>query len=214
MIDLAVAPAFIGAVLLILIAPGPDMMFMIGTGVQLGRRAAIVAAFGVTAGVSVYVFGSAFGLAALIERVPEVLDAIRLLGAAYLGYLAVTTWRGAGAPQAVGPTEPMTNRQIFRRGFIVNVTNPKVALFIAAFIPQFVDPALGHTTVQFLIFAMAFQLLGLIVDVVVGVSAGSVKQLLTDRPQVAVRLERIAALVYLTIALWLVFEVARAALSG
>jgi len=203
-VDPASFPAFTAAVLVIVIAPGPDMMFMIGTGLNAGRRGAIVAAFGVTAGVSVYVIGSALGLATLVEKVPEVLDAIRILGAAYLSYLGVITWRNAGSVSNIDQGSQRAISEVFRRGFIVNITNPKVALFIAAFIPRFVDPSRGNTTGQFLTYALTFQAIGLVVDL----GAGSARHFLMHQPTAARNLDRLAATVYLAIAAWLAIDVA------
>ena len=205
-IDPATVPAFVTAVLLILIAPGPDMMFMIGTGLSAGHRGAVVAAFGVTAGVTIYVLGSAVGLAALIERTPGILEIVRLAGAAYLLYLAVTMWRAAKAQTGLGEGGSGDLSEIFRRGFIVNITNPKVVLFIAAFIPQFVDTTAGNTTGQFLVYALTFQLLGLIVDLAVGVGAGTTRRFLAIRPNTGLVLDRVAASVYLAIAAWLTVD--------
>jgi len=207
-VDPASLPAFTAAVLVIVFAPGPDMMFMIGTGLNAGRRGAVVAAFGVTAGVSVYVIGSALGLAALVEQVPEVLDVIRVLGAAYLSYLGVVTWRNAGSVASIDQDGPRAISEVFRRGFIVNITNPKVALFIAAFIPRFVDPSRGNTTAQFLTYALTFQAIGLMVDLVVGFGAGSCRHFLMQRPTAARNLDRLAAMVYLAIATWLAIDLA------
>lgn len=205
-IEPSTIPAFTVATLAILIAPGPDMMFMIGTGLSDGRRGAAAAAFGVTSGVTIYVVGSAVGLAALLERLPQLLDVIRLLGAAYLIRMAWRSWQDARTNAADIQSRPRQLGEIFRRGFMVNITNPKVAIFVAAFIPHFVRPDLGRTTAQFLIFAITFQMLGLFVDLAIGATAGSTRQLLVDRPNAALTLERMAAGVYVSIAMWLIVE--------
>lgn len=209
MVDPAVLPAFIAAVVVIMITPGPDMMFMIGTGLNAGRKGAVVAAFGVTAGVSVYVVGSAIGLAVLVEQVPRILDGLRIIGAIYLGYLGVTTWRDAGAPTTIGDDSPRDLPKIFRRGFIVNITNPQAALFIAALIPQFIEPSRGNITGQLLTFALAFQAIGLVADLLIGMTAGSTRQLLMQRPSVGRKLDQLAGSVYIAIAVWFIVEAAR-----
>jgi len=205
-IEPSTIPAFAVATMAILIAPGPDMMFMIGTGISTGRRGAVVAAFGVTAGVTIYVVGSAVGLAALLERMPQLLDIVRLLGAAYLVRLAWTAWQSNGSATPDSPINSPGPAGIFRRGFMVNITNPKVAIFIAAFIPHFVRPGLGNTTAQFLIFAFSFQLMGLLVDLLIGTTAGSTRRLFIGRPNAAPTLDRVAAGVYVSIAMWLIVE--------
>jgi len=205
-IEPSTIPGFTVATLAILVAPGPDMMFMIGTGFSAGRRGAAAAAFGVTTGVTIYVVGSAVGLAALLETVPELLNLIRLLGAAYLVVMARRAWQNDGSIPMYTPSGPGALGGIFRRGFVVNITNPKVAIFIAAFIPHFVRPDLGNTTAQFLVFAVAFQAFGLVMDLIVGMTAGSARRLFSDRPGVAATLDRLAAGVYMLIATWLMAE--------
>ncbi len=204
--DPSILPAYLAAVLVILAAPGPDMMFMIASGLGAGRRGAVYAALGVTAGVSVYVIGSVVGLAALLSRSPGLLDATRLVGAAYLVHLGITSWSGGGTT-VTSHTTGDSALAIFRRGFVVNITNPKVALFIAAFIPQFLGGDAPATT-QLLVLALVFQVCGLVVDLIVGVAAGTIRHLLDERAGLATNLGRASAVVYLAIALWLLVELA------
>ena len=124
-LDVSVLPAFLIAVVVILVTPGPDMAFLIATGVSQGRRAAVRGAFGVTSAMTIWVLVAATGLGVALTQVPAALDAIRLAGAGYLLFLAITTWRHAGAAVAEVSAAP----NVFRRGFVVNLTNPKVALF-------------------------------------------------------------------------------------
>ena len=139
MLDVSVLPAFLLAVTVILVTPGPDMAFMVATGIDQGRRAAVRGALGVTSAMTIWVLVAATGLGVALAQVPAALDAIRLAGAGYLAVLAITTWRRAGAPLAEAATVP----NVFRRGFVVNITNPKIALFFVAFLPQFLGTAGG-----------------------------------------------------------------------
>lgn len=96
MLDVSVLPAFLLAVLVILATPGPDMAFLVATGINQGRRAAVRGAFGVTSAMTIWVLVAATGLGVALTQVPAALDAIRLAGAGYLLFLAITTWRSAG----------------------------------------------------------------------------------------------------------------------
>lgn len=192
-IDLGVLPAFIAAVIVLLLVPGPDMAFMVAAGLRNGRSGATRAALGVTTGVSVYVVLTALGLGVFLAAAPAVADAIRMGGAAYLLYLAWVTWRSSGSP-----LEPSTARSadMFRRGFIVNISNPKIMLFFTAFLPQFLGDAAGNPVLQLLMLGLILQILGLLADLGVGYAAGAIRDRLLQRTRVRMILERLAATVY------------------
>jgi len=161
-----VLPAFLAPTVLICLAPGPDMAYMVGTGVAGGRGAATRAGLGVTLGVLIYAVAVAAGLGSLVVHHPGVLTGLQVFGAAYLAWLAYSTFRNArhARPDRPADTE---HRHWFRRGLIVNLTNPKVMLFFLAFLPQFLGRT-AHPTVQLLMLGLVFQLIGLIIDQVIG----------------------------------------------
>lgn len=205
-VDLGVLPAFIAAVLILLLAPGPDMAFMVATGLRDGRRGATRAAFGITAGVSVYVVLTALGVGAFLAAAPGVIDAIQLAGAAYLAYLAWASWRASGSPLE---TPADRSADAFRRGFIVNISNPKIILFFTAFLPQFLGDATQHPVLQLLMLGLILQTLGLITDLAIGYAAGAIRDRVLQRGRVRKLLERLAASVYGALATVLVVEAVR-----
>lgn len=192
-VDLGVLPAFLVAAVILLLAPGPDMAFMVATGLRSGRRAAARAAFGITAGVSIYVVLTALGLGALLAAAPSVADAIQLGGAAYLTYLAWVTWKSSGAPLE---TSTVGSADAFRRGFLVNISNPKIMIFFTAFLPQFLGDATQHPVVQLLMLGLTLQILGLLTDLAIGYAAGAIRDRVLQRANVRKLLERLAAGVY------------------
>lgn len=199
---------FLLAVLAILVAPGPDMAFIVVSGVSAGRSGGVLAAVGITVGVSVHVALAALGTGALLRAAPELVEAIRLAGAAYLAYLAVTTWRAAGSAVVGGiPEGGKALSRIFWRGIVVNLTNPKIILFFTAFLTQFVDPDRGSVAVQFLTLGLILQFAGLAVDAAFGLAAGSVRNAFARRPGLRVLLECVAAAVFAALALVLFVEV-------
>ena len=174
--------AFIPAALALNLTPGADMMFCLGQGLRGGARAALAADAGIALGCMVTVFLAGIGLGAAVAAVPWVFDAIRWAGVAYLLWLAVQSLR-----QPLGGREAkvLSSRRAFTDALVINLTNPKVVLFILAFIPQFIDP--GRSVLgQFLVFGAILSLGGLIVNGAVGVFAGSLGRALTRSP----RLER------------------------
>lgn len=201
-----VLPGFLAAVFLILIAPGPDMAFVVASAVGSGPRAGVMAAVGMSAGMFVHTVLAALGLAALLHAVPSAIDAIRLLGAAYLIYLAVDTLRAAGS-SGIGDGEQVYARAFFRRAAITNLANPKIILFFAAFMPQFIAPQRGSIALQFLVLGLIFLTLGLLVDSLIGLSAGHLRSALARGTHAAVTLNVLSGLAFGTIAALLVAEV-------
>lgn len=173
--------AFIPAGLALNLTPGADMMFCLGLGLRAGPRPALAASAGISAGGMVHVTLAGLGLAAAIAAQPVVLDVIRWLGVGYLLWLA---W---GALQ-MGPLRPdarvMGVARAFREGMMVNLLNPKVILFVLAFVPQFVDPARAILP-QFLIFGLILAVGGFVINGAVGVFAGGLGRRLATSPRFA-----------------------------
>lgn len=206
MLDVSVLPAFLLAVTVILVTPGPDMAFMVATGINQGRRAAVRGALGVTTAMTVWVLVAATGLGVALAQLPAALDAIRVAGAGYLLFLAITTWRHAGAPVAEAHTVP----NVFRRGFVVNITNPKIALFFVAFLPQFLGTTGGsgeNPFAQILMLGLLLQLTGLLTDLAIGSAAGLFRDAVLSRPRVRYLLDGAAGTVYGALAVLLVMGV-------
>lgn len=169
--DPAVLAAFIAASLALNFTPGADMMFSVASGAVGGPRAAVAASLGINLGVVVHIVLAAAGLAALIAAEPLAYDAIRYAGAAYLLWLAIQMWR-APAPDASSLSRAPFWPTV-RRGFVTNILNPKTALFIFAFIPQFADPAKGAVGVQIAALGAIFIATGFTVNACVGSLAGA-----------------------------------------
>ena len=147
---------FVPAMLAITFAPGPDMLFVLAQSARGGARRGLVAVAGIISGGTVHIGAAAIGLSALLVRSALLFSIVKYAGAAYLVYLGLHTLlaRERAQPPAVpaddpspGPT-PSTGSAPFVQGFITNVLNPKVALFVLAFLPQFVDPSRGHVGAQ------------------------------------------------------------------
>ncbi|MFN3822506.1 MAG: LysE family translocator [Pseudorhodobacter sp.] len=174
-IDLMTLLAFVPAALALNLTPGADMMFTLGQGLRGGAGAALGAAAGITAGCFVHVAIAAIGLGAVLATYPLLFDVIRWLGVGYLLWLAYGALRAGGGadPRAgSGRGRALSPLRAFRQGLVVNLTNPKVILFVLAFIPQFVDPARGQPMMQFLLFGAILSAGGMIVNSTVGLMAG------------------------------------------
>lgn len=172
MVDPVLLLAFIPAGLALNLTPGADMMFCLGQGLRSGPRAALAASAGISLGALIHTALAGLGLGALVAAVPLAFEVIRWVGVAYLLWLALQTLR----QRAQADVPPAPPKRALRAGLIVNLTNPKVILFVLAFVPQFVDPSAGPVLVQFLIFGGLLALGGFIINGAVGVFAGSAGQ--------------------------------------
>jgi threonine/homoserine/homoserine lactone efflux protein len=152
--------AFLVAAAVLIITPGPDMLFVVGQTIAGGARGGWAALFGIVCGALVHVALAVSGVAALIAASPALFDGLRIAGALYLLWLAQgalrAAWRGGAALRLARPV-----RAAFRDGFLTNLTNPKVILFFLAFLPQFVDPARGPAWVQMALLGPLVPVMGL-----------------------------------------------------
>jgi threonine/homoserine/homoserine lactone efflux protein len=155
------------------LAPGPGMLYVLSRAATQGPRAGIVSALGLSIGTLIHVASLALGLAALLARVPLAYDALRFGGAAYLIYVGIQMWRSPGAPANAAAAEPIPPGRLFAQGILTGTLNPKVALFLLAFLPQFVDPRRGSTALQIVILGVLFELMGSAVNWSVAFGAGA-----------------------------------------
>jgi threonine/homoserine/homoserine lactone efflux protein len=152
---------FLGAVMILLVTPGPNMAFVLTSGAAYGWRGGVAAAVGIGVVDLVFTLICAFGLAGLLSAYPYMFDAVRWAGAAYLIYLAVNCIRTAGREKALGETVAEPSRwAIFVRGLASNIANPKAILFFLVFIPQFIDAGHGSVLAQFVLLGFALAVIG------------------------------------------------------
>ena len=179
---------FTVAAVTLLVIPGPAVLYIVTRSVDQGRAAGLASVCGVHVGTLVHVAAAALGLSALLVSSATAYDAVRWLGAAYLVWLGVRRLlaRDEDDPAAPGPgARRLGLRRIFAQGVVVNVLNPKTALFFLAFLPQFVDTSRGSVPVQVVVLGVAFVLLGLLSDGAYALAASTGAGWLRRRPGVA-----------------------------
>jgi threonine/homoserine/homoserine lactone efflux protein len=165
-----------------------------------GRKAGMLVVLGLCTGLLVHTAAVALGLAALFAASAAAFTALKLLGAAYLIYLAWQAFRApAGAPGMAQP-EAMSGRQMYVRGVIMNITNPKVAIFFLAFLPQFANPEKGNLVLQILCLGGVFMLATLLVFGAIAYFSGSFGAALHRSPRAQRVLNRLSALVFVGLA--------------
>ncbi|SCF06927.1 Threonine/homoserine/homoserine lactone efflux protein [Micromonospora viridifaciens] len=198
-LSVAALAAYLAAIVVLMITPGPDMMFVLANAVRYGTRAGVVAALGVAAGEAVHVAAVVCGLAALVTASPVLFTAIRWAGAAYLVVLGIRALRGAGGPGTVAAGQDGRASRAFLRGLVTNLLNPKMILFSVAFLPQFVEPA-GDVTAQLVLLGGLFVAVQLTVDVALGAGAGRLAGRLADG-RWSRRIDRICAVAFVALGL-------------
>lgn len=191
--------AYLVTIAVVILTPGPDMLFCLASGLNGGPRAGSRAALGAASGEVVHIAASAVGLAALFRAAPPLFDATRLLGAGYLLFLGLRALRDGNAVIA-GEDDVAGTGRAYLQGLTTNLLNPKMALFSISFLPQFIDPGAGSVAVQFLILGSLFILLDLLVDGCVGILAGRLAGLLRSG-RARRRLNGVAGSIYLALGL-------------
>ncbi len=167
--------AFIVTAVVVVVIPGPSVLFIVSRALANGRRVAVLSVLGNAIGEYVQVVAVAFGIGAIAEQSVALFTVIKLVGGLYLIYLGIRTFRErrtmAAAIEVVSPAQ--SDRQSFRQGIVVGVSNPKTVVFMAAILPQFVTSAAGNVPAQILLLGLVFSLIAIASDSTWALAAGA-----------------------------------------
>jgi threonine/homoserine/homoserine lactone efflux protein len=199
MSDLSTLFLFLVTATIIAISPGPGIFYVAARTLAGGRSDGLASSFGTGLGGLVHVVAGAFGVSAIVMASAEAFTLLKLVGAAYLVWLGIKTFREARTPVAVDQTETTGPWGSFREGVIVEALNPKTAAFFLAFLPQFVHPGQGSVAVQFVVLGLISVALNTLADVIVVYMAGSVRSGLVRRPNLIRRMREGSAAVLCTL---------------
>jgi threonine/homoserine/homoserine lactone efflux protein len=178
--------AFALTSLILIVVPGPSVLFTVSRALTIGRRGALLTVLGNAAGQSLQVVAVALGLGAVVERSIVAYTVVKFVGAGYLVFLGVQAIRHRRAltDAMAGELAPLrSTRRVVADGFVVGLTNPKTIVVFVAALPQFLDKATGHPTAQLLILGLMFPCIALVSDSVWAVAAGSVRTWFARSPQ-------------------------------
>jgi len=169
----------------LIVVPGPNVLFVISRSLMLGRAAGVGTAFGGQLGVYAQVAAVAFGIGALVERSVALFSVIKLAGAVYLGYLGVQAIRHRRVLSAAlqAPAERKSIARIIGDGIAVGVTNPKSIVFFAAVLPQFAQPSAGHVPAQMLLLGAVFMAIAVLCDSTWALAAGTARAWFAASPR-------------------------------
>jgi threonine/homoserine/homoserine lactone efflux protein len=173
MLDLSTLPVFMVAALVLLLTPGPAVLYIVARSLDQGRLAGLVSVLSVEVGNFFHVLAAALGLSALLVSSALAFSVVKYLGAAYLVYLGVRRLLARDESAAEVRVERQSLRRIFSQGVLVATLNPKTAFFFLAFLPQFVQPARGAVALQFLLLGCLFVLMAIVTDGLYALLAGT-----------------------------------------
>src|SRR3989441_4879850 len=174
---------FVTGAAVLLVIPGPAVTYVVSRSIGHGRAAGLVSVMGIVVGTLFHVVAATLGLSALLASSALAFQFVKYLGAAYLIYLGIRVLRGGDSQLLEAAQGDRRLAPIFAQGVLVNLLNPKTALFFLAFLPQFVDTSRGHVGAQILVLGLVFVALGLVTDGLYALGAGTAAAWLRARPR-------------------------------
>ncbi len=206
-------PFVIASAILVLI-PGPAVLYIVSTGIGRGRRMALASMLGIETGALFHVAAAAVGLSAVVTNSVLAYSVIKYAGAAYLMYLGIKTLRSRDDSNPVRIPGATSARGAFQRGVIVNILNPKLALFFLAFLPQFVLPTRGPVAAQLVFLGLLFISVAIVIDGIYAMTSGVIGNLLNRSERFAEGQRKVAGVTYLALGATAVFSSGVQADSG
>ncbi|MGI9585717.1 MAG: LysE family translocator [Acidimicrobiia bacterium] len=191
---------FAAASLVLVIVPGPAVIYILTRSISQGRTAGVASAFGVNAGTAIHVVAAVVGLSLIIANSARAFSAIKWAGVFYLAWLGYKTLTAEDASFATPQTDRVATRRIFGQGVVVNVLNPKVAVFMLAFLPQFIDPGDPNAALQTFVLGMTLIAVGLVSDLVYALVGGRIGDFFRTRHGAARTTRRAAGVTYFALA--------------
>ena len=181
--------------------PGPAVLYIVARSLEQGRVAGFIATLGIGLGSVVHVVFAALGLSALLMQSALAFSIVKYLGAAYLIYLGIRTLATKTEASSIENVENVKFSHIFLQGFIVNLLNPKTAIFFFAFLPQFVSPEHGPLAMQIIVLGIIFVVLAILSDGLYALVAGSAREFITGNLLIARFQKYVAGFIYITLGL-------------
>jgi len=201
MIPIETVTIFLSASIALAFAPGPDNIFVLTQSALHGRKAGLLVTIGLCTGLLVHTAAVSLGVAAIFQTSALAFNILKIVGAMYLLYLAWQAFKTGVTPINESAEPQMDLRELYYRGVIMNITNPKVAIFFLAFLPQFADPTIGSITIQMMMFGGLFIIATLLIFGGIAWSAGFLGEWLKGSEKAQVNMNRIAGTVFTGLAL-------------
>lgn len=200
--EFSVLIVFFGASLVLALAPGPDNIFVLTQSALQGWRAGLVTTFGLCTGLVVHTTAVALGISALFKTSTLAFTGLKIIGATYLLYLAWLAFKAADAK--LSSNQHIELSKLYRRGILMNISNPKIAIFFLAFLPQFTDPASGTLVLQIFVLGFLFIMAAMIVFCTIALLAGSIGEWLASSSTAQSLLNKASGVIFLGLAIRLI----------
>lgn len=202
MLSLTTIYSFFASAVLLALIPGPDNIFVLTQSISSGRKAGVFVALGLSTGLLFHTTAVALGVAQLFQTSPMAFTCLRLIGAAYLLYLAWRAFKSASTTAEISVDQKIISSQkLYLRGVIMNITNPKVTLFFLAFLPQFIEPKNGSISLQIISLGLIFISATIFVFSSVALAAGRVGKALSKYPEAMIKIDRASGVIFTGLAL-------------
>jgi len=183
--SLSTYAVFLGTAIAILLVPGPAVLYVVTRSIEMGRAGGIASVAGITTATAAYVALAAAGLSSLVLASTVAFDVVKYAGAAYLLFLGLRRLLGRGLEEETEEPAPRTRRRAYTQGFLVNLTNPKMIVFVFALLPQFVNPHAARPWLQTLVLGLSFTCLAFLTDSAYAFAAGTFADRLRGRATLA-----------------------------
>lgn len=206
-LDLNIIIPFLSASILLTLMPGPDIIYVIMQSITNGKKYGIVTALGLVSGILIHTTLIAFGIAAIINQSEVLFFIIKLLGAFYLFYLALGVYRSTNSMNFENNSIPKKSlKELFKQGFIMNVLNPKVAIFFLAFFPGFIVESKGNITLQIYILGLIFMIQALLIFTIVSVTSAKLTGFLRQNKKFEKIIKWLQIFVFIAIGFYILFS--------
>jgi threonine/homoserine/homoserine lactone efflux protein len=202
---LPVSIEFLVTSLIVIVSPGPGVLYTLATGLSRGSRASVVAAFGCTIGIVPHMAAAIMGLAALLHTSALAFETFKYLGVAYLLYMAWNTLRERGTLRVEKEAGTRSSAQVTVTAILINILNPKLSIFFLAFLPQFVSVDESNPLARMLLLSAVFMLMTFVVFVGYGLFAASIRDHVISRPRVLTWMRRTFAAAFVALGARLAF---------
>jgi len=200
MIPVDVLLLFVAASAALAIAPGPDNIFVLTQSALHGPKAGVLITLGLCTGLLAHIAAVTLGVAALLKTSAIAFTALKVIGAAYLLYLAWLSFRASSSRIDAANSAPLSGLALYRRGIFMNMTNPKVAIFFLAFLPQFADPTRGAVSIQIVVLGALFMVTAFVIFSVIAWGAGQLGAWLKKSTRAQIGIHRLAGTVFVLLA--------------
>jgi len=198
--------SFLGVAIVLTLMPGPDNLFTLAQSIAKGKNAGIYTSLGLCTGLIVHITAATIGVTAIIYQSALAFTVVKYIGAAYLLFLAFKSFKEKGSSFDLKAENSLDYKDLYKKGIIMNLLNPKLSLFFLAFFPQFINHENGHASLQMLIYGIVFLVQAFVIFMLISIFAGKVGYFLRKNPSLSKKISMIQGSLFALIGLKIAFS--------